>query len=79
MTRPFFERPTVKHLAITAMAFLLGAAVANGWATKDAMVGQAAWLHDQCGRTIKAKVQQHLKEDRDTFGFTPEDLRRPAK
>lgn len=69
----FFERPSVKHLAVVAMAFLLGAAVANGWATRDAMVGQAVWLHDQCGQTVKKKIEQRKAAEYDTFGFLPED------
>lgn len=79
MTMRFFDRPTVKQLGITGFVFLVGLALGNGYRTTDAMAGQAAWLHEQCGQTIKSKVQAtvraHLKEDRDTFGFAPEDIK----
>ena len=78
MRHRFFERPTVKHLAVVAMAFLLGLAVANGWSTRVAMDGQARWLHDQCGQQVRRTVREHIEEDRATFGFSPEDLKAPV-
>lgn len=74
--KPFFEKPTIKMLGIVAFAGLLGFAVGNGHETTDAMAGQAAWLNDRCGKTVKAKVQQHIQLDRQTFGYAPEDLKK---
>lgn len=75
----FFERPKVKNLAIVAFVFLLGLAIGNGYQTTAAMAGQAKWLHDQCGQVLKKNVLHHIQEDRDTFGFTPEDLQSSKK
>lgn len=71
---PFFERPSVRTVGIVAFFFLAGLAAGNGWATRDAMVGQARWLNDRCGQTVKKVVDKHMQEDRETFGFTPEDV-----
>lgn len=75
MRRTFFERPTIKTMGIIAFVGLLGFAAGNAHETSEAMAGQRQWLNDRCGKTIRAKVQQHIAKDRQTFGYAPEDLK----
>lgn len=74
--KPFFERPTVKNLAITAMAFLLGLAVGNGWATHEAMQGQAAWWQGKVRREVATARRQEYGS---AMEFCMELLREPSK
>lgn len=74
---PFFERPNIKQLGIFAFVGLLGFAAGNAHETSEAMAGQRQWLNEKCGKTIRAKVEQHIQKDRQVFGYAPEDLPKP--
>lgn len=56
------------------LAGLMGFAIGNGHETRAALDGSADWWARTCAAHVKAVVRQHQQEDRDTFGFAPEDL-----
>ncbi len=68
--RSFFEKPTVKHLGVVGFALMLGMAIGNGWATHNALQGQAAWLHEWCGKQVKTRIIQHQERDLALYGVT---------
>ncbi len=59
------------------LAGIVGFAAGNYHATMNALDGEAQWFRGWCGQQVQKTDQHHLQEDRDTFGFTPEDLKAP--
>ncbi len=75
----FFEKPTVKTFGIAAFCLFLGLALGNGIQTSEAMTGQAQWFRGWCERKVSARLADHEKLDRRTFGFSASDLQPAPK
>lgn len=72
----WFRRPRTQRWGWIGLSLVVGFGAGNFHATREALAGQAQWLNDRCGRTVKARVEKHLNEDRAMFGFAPEDLKK---
>lgn len=65
-------------LAGVALAGLVGFALGNAHETGAALRGSGDWWQERCRQQVRQTVREHVAEDRETFGFSPEDLKAPV-
>ena len=51
------EQRPARLLGFVVLAFVLGLAAGNGWATKEALDGEAHWWNQYCHQQVKTHVE----------------------